>query len=150
MTDSSLSLTETFPSASEADWLALVEKGLRGGAMADLMGETRDGLSRGPLSTANHCPDDMGSFTRIDDMVLGDRTWHIAAPVTDPDVAYANTQALEDLTGGASALRIVAGENGVALRTRGDIQRLFDQVHTDLIQTSFAPHTSVDLSLIHI
>ncbi|MGB0907463.1 MAG: methylmalonyl-CoA mutase family protein [Maricaulaceae bacterium] len=153
MTDSSLTLTENFPSISEADWVALVEKGLKGGALSDIAAETRDGLPRGPLSTAAERPNGAGSFARVGDALLDTRAWHMAAPVTDPDIAYANTQAVEDLTGGASALRVMvggitAGPNGVTLRTRGEAERLFDKVYTDLIPISFAPHTNGDLAAI--
>lgn len=140
---SDLKLTENFPATSEAEWQALVEKGLRGADFDSLTRLTEDGLERGPLSTAADRPDNIAALPRAGAPLLEERPWHITAPVRDPEIAHANSQALEDLTGGASALRITLGEKGVAIKNANEMNRLLDKVYTDLIPIIIAPNNDV-------
>ena len=140
---SKLSLTHDFPITSEADWQALVEKGLRGAKFESLNRKTDDNIARGPLSTANDAPKTIAALPRAGAPLLNGRPWHITAPVRDPEIAHANKQLLEDLNGGASALRITFGENGVAVKNTNEIKRLLDKVYTDLIPIVIAPNNNI-------
>jgi len=138
-----LNLTESFPETTEQDWKDLVEKGLRGADFETLLKPTDDGIIRGPLSTHAELPEDIAALPRAGAPLLAGRPWHITAPVRDPDIAHANTQALEDLTGGASALRITLGEAGVAVKNNNEMKRLMDKVYTDLIPIVIAPNNDI-------
>lgn len=140
---SELNLTHDFPKSSEEDWQTLVEKGLRGADFEGLERLTEDGLVRGPLSTAIERPKNIVAHPRIGGPLLDGRPWHITAPVRDPEIAHANKQALEDLTGGASALRITLGENGVNLKNTNEIKRLLDKVYTNLIPIIISPNNDI-------
>ena len=135
--------TQNFDTSTREDWVSLVEAGLKGRKFEEaLERRTDDGIIRGPLSTQENRPENPPSQTRGSDKHLVGRDWHIAAPMRDPDITYANGQALRDLIGGASALRIsldASGEVGTAVRTINDFKRLFEGVHTDLIPIALAP-----------
>ena len=137
-----LDITDKSP-ASYEDWLALVKAGLRGVAFETLAKHTDDGLERGPLSTADDLPKDIAALPRAGAPLLAGRPWHITAPMRDPDIAYANQQALKDLNGGASALRITLGPKGVPVKNSNDMKRLLDQVYTDLIPIMIAPNNDI-------
>ena len=49
MADGTLSLSNQFEDATEADWLAAVEKALKGGGIDRITRETRDGIKIHPL-----------------------------------------------------------------------------------------------------
>lgn len=135
-----LRLTDNFPAISQDDWQVLVEKGLRGDSFESLIRYTDDGLPRGPLSSASDRLDDIKAIPRAGAPLQDDRPWHIAAPVRDPDIAHANHQLREDLTGGASAARITLGDTGITIGRKNDLKRLFDAVHMDLIPIAIAPN----------
>lgn len=132
---SNLTLKTSFPPNSSIDWNGLVEKGLRGTAFETLERKTEDGINRGPLMRADDLPPSLAALGRTDLPLLDNRGWHIAAPVRDPDLSHANTQLLEDLKGGASAVRI---ESNLDLSTRNKFKRLMEGVYTDLVPIQFA------------
>ena len=104
MTD--LKLAAEFPSVSREDWLALVDKVLKGAPFSQLEAKTYDGLTIEPL------------YQRV----TGAKTaagrapaepWQILARVDHPDPSSANKQLLEDLENGATGLSLVfAGSVG--------------------------------------
>ena len=120
-----------FPTASEADWLALVEKSLAGADFDKrLVSRTAEGLRIEPLYTraaaapplfrAAHAPE---------------RPWDVRVRIAHPDPAEANRHALEALEGGAASLLIAVdptGRNGVAAASAADLARVLDGVHVDL------------------
>lgn len=132
---SDLSLKTDFPSHSTADWHTLVERGLRDATLESLQRKTEDGIDRGPLMCAEDLPPSLVALGRSAPPLLGDRAWHIAAPVRDTGIGYANAQLLENLKGGASAIRI---ESNVDLSTRSKLKRLMEGVYTDLVPIQFA------------
>ena len=140
---SKLSLNHDFPTSSEEDWQALVEKGLRGAEFESLTRNTDDDLERGPLSTSNDLPANIAALPRAGAPLLEGRPWHITAPVRDSEISHANKQALEDLSGGASALRITLGESGVHIKNANEIKRLLDKVYINLIPIVIAPNNDV-------
>jgi len=135
--------TQVFETSSQEDWIGLVRAGLKGRRFEDaLMRRTDDGIIRGPLSTLEDRPENPPNHIRKPDKHLDGRDWHIAAPVRDPDITYANGQALRDLVGGASALRLsldASGAAGTAVRTVNDFKRVFEGVYIDLIPIALAP-----------
>lgn len=137
---SDLKLAYNFHDASETDWMALVEKGLRGGEFESLLKTTDDGLTRGPLSMASDVPQDIAPLPRSSAPLLEGRPWHITVSVSDQDIAHANKQALEDLTGGASALRISLCERGVQIKDKNEMKRLLDQIYTNLVPIIIGPN----------
>lgn len=146
-----LHLSDKFPVHSADDWAALVHTFLKGRPFETLIHETLEGIEKGPLRSASHRPDTIVPLTRISNTISNGasetRPWKIAVPIQDPDLTYANTQALEDLEGGASAIRIQLGKSsdpnmnatGLNLKSVSDVKRLFNKIHTDLIPVTFAP-----------
>ncbi|MEM7729976.1 MAG: hypothetical protein AAF311_12000, partial [Pseudomonadota bacterium] len=116
---SEIRLQTNFPHHDREDWRALAEKGLRSAAFDTLESETEDGLRRGPLFDACDRPETSASLTRSDDPSRDGRPWHICAPVELDDLDTANGQLLEDLKGGASAVRI----GNVPVSRRADLRR---------------------------
>jgi len=141
---STLRLNHDFPEASETDWQDLVKKGLRGAKFESLTRRTDDKLVRGPLSDMTNTADKINALPRAGAPLLNDRPWHITVPVREADLTHANTQALEDLTGGASALRITLGEKGVYVKNINEMKRLLDKVYTNLIPITLAPNIEID------
>jgi len=141
---SKLNLADDLPQAARKDWQALVEKGLRGADFDSLLQQSEDGLPRGPLSTADDLPQNLAALPRAGAPLLDSRPWHICAPVRDPELGFANAQMLEDLNGGASAVRISLGKDGVTAKTANDVKRLMDQVYTDLIPIIIAPNNDAE------
>ena len=137
---SDLNLTESFATTSQADWEALVQKGLRGVDFETFFKRTDDGIIRGPLSTLDNLPEAIAPLPRGGAPLLEGRPWHITAQVSDPDIAYANKQALDDLGGGASALRISLCERGIAIKNKNEMKRLLDQVYTNLVPIIVGPN----------
>lgn len=137
-------LKTEFPTATHQDWRDMVESGLRGADFESLIKTTEDGIARGPLKTAEDLPLHLAALGRTDLPLLEGRAWHIAAPVRDPDLAHANAQLLEDLKGGASAVRL---EAGAELKDRNDLKRLLEGVYSDLVPLQFAPRSDNALKL---
>lgn len=130
-----LQLHDQFTESSRNDWRALAEKGLRGAAFESLTSVTEDGISRGPLFDAGDRPDAHAPLPRSGAPLRDGRAWHMAAPVLDRDNAHANTQLLDDLKGGCSAVYI---DGGTTAR-RADLRRLLEGVHLELVPVIFAP-----------
>lgn len=150
-----LHLSDEFPVHSSDDWAAFVHTFLKGRPFETLIHETLEGIEKGPLRSASHRPDSIAPLTRIPSKISNGasetRPWKIAVPIQDPDLTYANTQALEDLEGGASAIRIQLGKSsdpnlnatGLNLKSVSDVKRLFNKIHTDLIPVTFAPKRDI-------
>ena len=121
----------------------LVKKGLRGASFESLQQKTDDGIIRGPLSTHSDLPSLFTAQARTGAPLLEGRSWHIMAPVRDSSIAYANKQALEDLRGGASALRLTLGDKGIPVKNANEVKRLLDNIYTDLIPIIIAPNNDI-------
>jgi len=131
-----------FPPSTLKAWEKLVENGLKGNPLSSLIRKTEDEIIRGPLNTKTTLPESIAPLGRMGVPLLDDRPWHINAPVRDPELKFANAQLLQDLKGGASAARIELGPNALFIAKSGDLERLFDQVYTNLIPITFAPSSS--------
>ena len=138
-----LDLADNFNAARHEDWQKLVEKGLKGADFESLAKYSEDSFARGPLSTESNRPQNIAPMPRAGAPLLDGRPWHICAPVRDSELSFANTQMLNDLNGGASAVRIRLGEGGIAVKHASDIKRLLEQVYTDLIPLKLAPNNNI-------
>jgi len=141
---SDLKLTKSFAEKSKADWDTLVQKGLRGADFETLLKITDDNIVRGPLSTSDDRPKNIAPLPRAGAPLLEGRPWHITAQVCDPDIAYANKQALDDLGGGASALRLSMCDRGITIKNKNEMKRLLDQVYTDLVPIIVGPNNKIE------
>src|SRR3974377_1239431 len=89
-----------FPAATEAEWRKLVNGALKGGSFERLESRTYDGLTIKPLyASAREASGIAGR--------PGGTAWAVMQRVDHPDPAAANTQAREDLNGGATGLVLV-------------------------------------------
>jgi methylmalonyl-CoA mutase len=126
---SDLALASEFPSASREDWLALVEKALKGERFERLRSKTYDGLIIEPLF------DRAAKATPLAGRALG-AAWQIMQRVDHPDPAVANAEALHDLENGANGLWFVfsgsVGAYGYGLDgSEAAIARALEGVHLD-------------------
>ena len=141
---SDLKLADDFIQASKADWEALVKKGLRGAEFESIGKTTDDDIPRGPLSTADDLPPTIAPLPRTSAPLLEGRPWHITTQVSDPDISYANHQALKDLEGGASALRLSLCERGITLQNKNEMKRLLDQIYMNLVPIIVGPNNKIE------
>ena len=140
-----LKLAAEFPAATREQWLALVDRVLKGRPFATLTARTADGIPIEPLYAG----------ARDDSRVAArQRRWQVMARVDHPDSAVANAQALADLEGGASGLVLVGagavGAHGYGLMPAADtIARVLEGVHLDAgiaLEFDLSPQTK-DLPL---
>ena len=127
-----------FSGGTEAEWRDACERFLKGRDFDTLVRTTEDGIERGPLFTAEDLPRTLARLDRTEAPNLDGRPWHVMVPVRESDLDRANAQALENLMGGASVLRI---EDSVPVERRADLERLLDGVLCDLCPIVFAPNS---------
>ncbi len=124
-----LTLARNFPPADEAAWRALVEEALKGTPFASLRSKSYDSIAIEPLY-----PRAQGR-SRIEGRAAG-APWAVTQRIDLPDAKAANTQALDDLGNGATALTLVfegsVGDYGYALPATGAaISQALDNVYLD-------------------
>lgn len=132
-----LTLASDFPAPTRDDWLEAVGKALRGADFdKTLVSATDDDITIQPLYISSDVDTEMdeAGFPSFAPLIRGDSlttgvhgSWDIRATVTHPDPATANTQALEDLTNGATSLDVIidtAGTGtGISCRDSDDLAR---------------------------
>ena len=122
MTEPTLNLGEA---ASEADWRALVEQGLKGAQWARLVGKTADGIALEPLyrETDIATASDASGMPGAAPFVRGARqgAWAIRQAYEHPDPEQTNRDILADLAGGVSAIELIVGARGVAIESAADL-----------------------------
>ena len=102
-----------FPTYSEADWRAAAEKALKGANVDSLASDTADGIRIEPLyRPAEGAP-----------VFRENGPWRVIARLDNPDPAEANSQARDDLAGGADGLQVVFSD---ALGAYGHGLKRFD------------------------
>jgi methylmalonyl-CoA mutase len=114
-------LAGSFPFATSADWLAVVEKTLKGAGADTLISRTADGLPVRPLYSAA----DAGESLTFSPGGRDGGGWDIRAEVDQHEPSAANSVALQALSGGATSILIRVGK-------AGDLARILDGVLTDL------------------
>jgi methylmalonyl-CoA mutase len=138
-------LAAEFPAATREQWLALVDRVLKGRPFATLRARTTDGIPIEPLYAR----------ARQDSRVASRQgRWQVMARIDHPDPAAANAQALQELEGGANGLVLVgAGAVGAhrygLTPAEGGIARMLEGVHLDAgiaIEFDLSPQTK-DLPL---
>src|SRR5262245_56192429 len=121
-----LKLAAEFPTATREQWLALVDRVLKGRPFATLTAQTTDGIPIEPLY-ARACEDSHVASRQ--------GRWQVMARIDHPDPAAANAQALQELEGGANGLVLVGagavGAHGYGLTPAGGIARVLEGVHLD-------------------
>ena len=121
MSGPTLQLADDFTPPSREDWLALVEKTLKGETFADaLVRRTADGIDIVPLYT--------DAPATVRDLAPRDasRPWDLRTAVRHPDPARANREILRDLESGAASVLLSIdprGETGVAVGDAAKIGR---------------------------
>ncbi len=115
-----LAMMEGFSAPERAQWLALVEKALKGADFERrLVARTADDLKILPLYTRVEVPAGVGDqhpgmapFQRGATAGGASPPWDIRQIHAEPDPAAANAAILEDLTGGATSLKLqIAGRS---------------------------------------
>ncbi len=125
-----LSLADDFPAAPKSEWLALVEKTLKGQSFDDaLVSRTVGGIAIQPLYTDGpQNPRDL----RARDAA---RPWDLRTAVAHPDPARANADLLKDLEQGAASVLVridPTGRSGVAVADAPGLARVLDGALLDL------------------
>lgn len=140
MAEPRLSLGED---ADEADWRALVGKGLKGAAWDTLAAKTSDGIPIAPLYREADTPTaaDEAGFPNAAPFVRGARTgpWRIRQAYDHPDPLNANDEIIADLGGGVNAVELVidpTGRQGLAIREARDFDLVLSQVMIDAAPVS--------------
>jgi methylmalonyl-CoA mutase len=122
MTD--LALMEGFTAPERAQWLALVEKALKGGDFERrLVARTADGLRITPLYSRGELPSGLESqqpgsapYLRGASAASISPVWDIRQVHAEADAAAANAAILEDLAGGTTSLKLlIAGAGRIGL-----------------------------------
>ncbi len=119
-----LSLMEGFSVPERAQWLALVEKALKGGDFdRRLVSRTADGLKISPLYGRAEAPQGLAGqqpgaapYLRGASAATITPPWDIRQIHAEPDAGGANAAILEDLEGGATSLKLqIAGSGRLGL-----------------------------------
>jgi methylmalonyl-CoA mutase len=160
-------LAGVFPQPSEDQWLALVDKVLKGAPLSKLHSTTPDGIDLAPLYTRTSSPggaDEAGlpgraPFTRgTRDGSHAEAAWGIRAPITAADPAAANRLVLRELERGATSIELhfdaafraavqpsdpafaeLGGVHGVLVRSTDDLARTLEGVLFDVAGVHLHP-----------
>jgi len=126
-------LSEDFDPPAREQWLALVEKTLKGAPLDRLTSTTHDGLAIRPLYTADDAAPVPGA--RRAPAADPARPWDVRTLVEHPDRSQANADVLRDLEKGAASVLLrldPSGETGVAVASQDDLARVLDGVLLDV------------------
>ncbi|MEP4770985.1 MAG: methylmalonyl-CoA mutase subunit beta [Roseibium sp.] len=126
----SFSGPDSFYSTGEDAWWEAVDKALKGGARSRLVSQTDDGSDISPLYKRR-------SDTPTRSLRQDGGDWGIVQRIDLSDLAAANEQILDDLTGGAGGIEIIVSGvyagSSVPVNSPDDFARLFDGVELNLI-----------------
>ncbi|MGE5565872.1 MAG: methylmalonyl-CoA mutase family protein [Parcubacteria group bacterium] len=126
-----LPLAEDFPAQNRDEWLALVEKTLKGGSLESLVSRTADGIEIQPLYRPEDAVENVRDLRPRD----AERPWDLRMATAHPDAAHANAEVLKDLEGGAASVLVKidpTGERGVAVGSADDLARVLNGVLLEL------------------
>lgn len=154
MADDSFSAAPRFPAIDDAQWREAAIASLKGGRFEDrLVSHTYDGIEIAPLYTARAAASAVsaggraGAVPFIRGWDARPRPWRLAQRVDLDDAKAANQQALDDLEGGANALIIATGVNGVAIDNADDAAQVLDGIRLDLISVTLEAEHSQTIDL---
>src|SRR5262245_46838775 len=132
MSEADLTLAAEFEPASREQWLALVDKVLKGGDFEKrLVSRTTDGLRIEPLYTRAEGVAGQGQVRGRAGRSCG--TWDVRQRHLEPDPKAANAAILEDLAGGVTSvvLQITApGQGGLSYGAE-PMSKALNGVHLD-------------------
>lgn len=123
-------LAEDFPPTTHGDWLALVEKTLKGAGAETLASKGPDGLAIQPLYEAVLSRQGFAPAPRG-----GERPWDVRARTRHPSRAAAHYALLEELSGGAASVIVALDDGhggGVVIDSPGALAQLLDGVLIDI------------------
>ena len=148
MADGTLSLSSGFAEATEADWLAAVEKALKGGGLDRITRRTRDGIEIKPLyretdfasgqdlrSEPGESPFLRGSLAEPDPYL----PWDIRQSFSHPDPAVTNQEILRDLERGVSSVHLsieCTGQSGCIITNLDQLSTALEGVRADIATIS--------------
>ena len=144
MADDILSLSSSFPDATEADWLASVEKALKGRGIDSITRKTADGLeihplyresdfpsASDPLGTPGEAPYLRGPTAAPDKFM----PWDIRQTFTHPSPHVTNEEILRDLERGVMSIELkldATGRDGIQITTLNELKAALDDVRADI------------------
>lgn len=137
-------LAGQFDPATEDDWLALVDKVLKGKPFDTLRSRTADGIDVAPLYRNGPDESTTGTpgaapFTRsFSASQRPSGRWDMRVELADSDPGAANAAALRSLERGATSLRVGGG----CLASSGALTSTLEGVHLDLAPVALAPGAS--------
>ena len=166
-TEAEPTLAGEFPPATEEQWLALVDKVLKGAPLSRLQSSTAGGITVEPLYTEATSPgaDDKSGFPGAAPFTRGssaeprpDGAWGIRTLLSTPDPIEANKTALRELERGSTELLVrfdaafragvhpsdsefaqLGGTDGVLIASAEDLEALCNGVYLDLAPVYLQP-----------
>ncbi|MBK7869744.1 MAG: hypothetical protein IPJ74_03190 [Saprospiraceae bacterium] len=122
-------LFEGFQSVSKSEWLAKIEKDLKGKPLADLQFQLEEDITLEPF----YHPEDFNEFYKP---LAGETSWQIGEYIEASNVKTANEQALEALNGGANALLFELRHE----LSEDELSQLLAGIELEYIQTNFGQY----------
>jgi len=148
MADGTLSLSSGFDEATEADWLAAVEKALKGGGIERITRQTRDGLkihplyrepdfqsSNDPRGTPGTSPYLRGTTSTPDKYL----PWDIRQSFSHPDPSVTNQDIMRDLERGVTSIHLAiecSGQRGCIITNLDELSIALQGVRPDIATIS--------------
>lgn len=148
MADGMLSLSSRFDEATEADWLAAVEKALKGGGIERITRHTRDGLKIRPLyrETSFASGEDLRGAPGEAPFLRGGASepdpylpWDIRQSFSHPDPAVTNQEILRDLERGVTSVHLAiecSGERGCIITNLDQLKTALNGIRADIATVS--------------
>ncbi|MCW5699226.1 MAG: methylmalonyl-CoA mutase, partial [Rhodospirillales bacterium] len=167
MNEAQLRFTEEFPTPSYEEWVAEVEKALKGAPFDKKMyTKTLEGLTVRPIYTPQDWPadGDPSGFPGAMPFTRGSRAsgnrvqnWDVRQSYTNPDPKSCNDEILQDLERGVTSLELrfdqaaragldgddaaaasLVGQDGIAMYSADDLDLALTGVQLDLVPLSIA------------
>ncbi len=148
MADGTLSFSNGFDEATEADWLGAVEKALKGGGIERITRQTRDGIKIHPLyrETEFASRSDLRGTPGVAPYLRGGNAqpdpylpWDIRQSFAHPDPAETNREILRDLERGVTSVHLeieCSGETGCVVTNLDQMSAALSGVRADLATIS--------------
>jgi len=148
MADGTLSLSGAFEDATEADWLAGVEKALKGGGIERITRQTRDGIKIHPLyrETDYASGSDQRGGPGARPYLRGAEAepdqflpWDIRQSFAHPDPAATNQEILRDLSRGVTSVHLAiecSGKTGCIVTNLDQLSAALSGVRADIAAIS--------------
>jgi methylmalonyl-CoA mutase len=140
-------LAADFEPATREQWLALVDKAIKGGDFEKkLVSHTADGLRVEPIYMRADAPPAAGTavpgmapFTRGRESAVQGLGWEIHQTIADAEIRAANAALLEELEGGANGIGLqveAPGQFGIRIKSTVDMAAVLAGMRLDLAPVS--------------